>query len=186
MQLNIWFNWQTKRKSFSRFLVLFLTTIIFSFIVMNEIKSALNETKKGAAISSHKIKKTDNKMFVERGNRFVDLNLTNIYNQPCWCKWPCRGIIPGRFGSVCCPLISNFMLLLTFKFPLVKFSNGSMLVGATLSSVVEGVNGGSIDDSNARSWSWLCVCSCREGWMDCDFSGTLERVGTLDALCSVC
>jgi hypothetical protein len=45
------------------------------------------------------------------------------------------------------------MLLFMFIFPLVKFSNGSMLVGATLSSVVDGVNGGSIEESIGCSWS---------------------------------
>ena len=85
-----------------------------------------------------------------------------IYNQPCWCKWPCSGIIPGKLGRVCWPFISNLMLL--FTFPFVKFNNGSMLVGATLSSVVDGVNGGSLALSIDASWSWLCVCSCRGCW----------------------
>lgn len=112
--------------------------------------------------------------------------MSNVYNQPCWCKWPCSGIMPGKFGSLCSPLISNLMLLFTLIFALVKFNSGSMLVGATLSSVVEGVSGGSTEASVDRSWSWLWVCSWRDGWMDWDFSGTLGRVGTLDALCNVC
>lgn len=109
-----------------------------------------------------------------------------IYSQPCWCRWPCSGIMPGKFGSVCCPLISNLMLLLMLLPPFVRLSSGSMLVGATLSSVVDGVIGGSDDASNDASWSWLCVCSWRGCWKVFTFSGTVERVGTLDALCNVC
>lgn len=115
----------------------------------------------------------------------VIFNESNLYNHPCWCKCPCSGMILGKLGSVCCPLISNFMLLAMLRFPRAKFKSGSVLVGATLSSVVEALNGGGSGwsgDSSVRSW--LCVCSCLGG-IGSRFSGTVGRVGTLDALCNV-
>lgn len=118
-------------------------------------------------------------------NKYIARLVTfNLYNHPCWCKWPCSGMILGKLGSACCPLSSNLMLLALRTPRAVRFKSGSMLVGATLSSVVEALSCGGIS-CDTSDWSWLWVCSWRGfGKFSC-LSGTTGRDGTLDALCNV-